>query len=38
MLSLDDIQEILRTPLIGVIPESDKVLDAVEPGPALPCT
>jgi septum site-determining protein MinD len=32
MLSLDDIQEILRTPLIGVIPESDKVLDASNQG------
>ena len=32
MLSLEDIQEILRTPLIGVIPESDKVLDASNQG------
>ena len=32
MLSLDDIQEILRTPLIGVIPESEKVLDASNQG------
>ena len=36
MLSLDDIQEILRTPLIGVIPESESVLDASNQGlPAL---
>jgi septum site-determining protein MinD len=32
MLSLDDIQEILRTPLIGVITESEKVLDASNQG------
>ena len=32
MLSLDDIQEILRIPLIGVIPESDTVLDASNQG------
>jgi len=32
MLSLDDIQEILRTPLIGVIPESESVLDASNQG------
>jgi septum site-determining protein MinD len=32
MLSLDDIQEILRTPLIGVIPESTTVLDASNQG------
>ena len=32
MLSLGDIQEILRTPLIGVIPESDTVLDASNQG------
>jgi septum site-determining protein MinD len=32
MLSLDDIQEILRTPLIGVIPESETVLDASNQG------
>ena len=32
MLSLEDIQEILRTPLIGVIPESEKVLDASNQG------
>jgi septum site-determining protein MinD len=32
MLSLEDIQEILRTPLIGVIPESETVLDASNQG------
>ncbi|HJV63793.1 MAG TPA: septum site-determining protein MinD [Albitalea sp.] len=32
MLSLDDVQEILRTPLIGVIPESETVLDASNQG------
>jgi len=32
MLSLGDIQEILRTPLIGVIPESETVLDASNQG------
>ena len=32
MLSLDDIQEILRIPLLGVIPESDAVLDASNQG------
>ncbi len=32
MLSLSDIQEILRTPLIGVIPESETVLDASNQG------
>ena len=32
MLSLDDVQEILRTPLIGVIPESTTVLDASNQG------
>jgi septum site-determining protein MinD len=32
MLSLDDIQEILRVPLIGVIPESETVLDASNQG------
>ncbi len=32
MLSLEDIQEILRIPLIGVIPESDTVLDASNQG------
>ena len=32
MLSLDDVQEILRIPLIGVIPESDSVLDASNQG------
>jgi len=32
MLSLDDIQEILRIPLIGVIPESETVLDASNQG------
>jgi septum site-determining protein MinD len=32
MLSLSDVQEILRTPLIGVIPESETVLDASNQG------
>jgi septum site-determining protein MinD len=32
MLSVDDIQEILRIPLIGVIPESQTVLDASNQG------
>ena len=32
MLSLSDIQEILRIPLIGVIPESETVLDASNQG------
>ncbi len=32
MLSLDDIQEILRIKLIGVIPESENVLDASNQG------
>ena len=32
MLSLADIQEILRIPLIGVIPESESVLDASNQG------
>jgi septum site-determining protein MinD len=32
MLSVDDIQEILRIPLIGVIPESPAVLDASNQG------
>ena len=32
MLSLDDVQEILRIPLIGVIPESTTVLDASNQG------
>jgi septum site-determining protein MinD len=32
MLSLDDIHEILRTPLIGVVPESEAVLDASNQG------
>ena len=32
MLSIDDIQEILRIPLIGVIPESQSVLDASNQG------
>lgn len=32
MLSLDDIHDILRTPLIGVIPESDAVLQASNQG------
>jgi septum site-determining protein MinD len=32
MLSLEDVQEILRIPLIGVIPESETVLDASNQG------
>lgn len=32
MLSLDDVQEILRVPLIGVIPESETVLQASNQG------
>ena len=32
MLSLDDVQEILRIPLIGVVPESESVLDASNQG------
>jgi septum site-determining protein MinD len=32
MLSLEDIQEILRIPLIGVIPESESVLTASNQG------
>ncbi|MEK8025059.1 MAG: septum site-determining protein MinD [Pseudomonadota bacterium] len=32
MLSLDDIQEILRIPLIGVVPESETVLEASNQG------
>ena len=32
MLSLDDVQEILRIPLIGVIPESEAVLQASNQG------
>ena len=32
MLSLEDINEILRTPLIGVIPESEVVLEASNQG------
>jgi septum site-determining protein MinD len=32
MLSLDDIHEILRTPLIGVIPESESVLQTSNQG------
>jgi septum site-determining protein MinD len=32
MLSLDDVQEILRIPLIGVIPESEAVLEASNQG------
>jgi septum site-determining protein MinD len=32
MLSLTDIQEILRIPLIGVVPESESVLDASNQG------
>ncbi len=39
MLSLGDIQEILRIPLIGVIPESETVLDASNQGvPAIHLT
>ena len=32
MLSVDDIQDILRIPLIGVIPESESVLTASNQG------
>jgi septum site-determining protein MinD len=32
MLSVDDVQEILRVPLIGVIPESEQVLQASNAG------
>jgi len=32
MLSLQDVQDILRIPMIGVIPESDRVLDASNQG------
>jgi len=32
MLSLDDINELLRVPLIGVIPESEAVLQASNAG------
>jgi septum site-determining protein MinD len=32
MLSLEDIQDILRIPLIGVIPESETVLQASNQG------
>ena len=32
MLSLDDIQDILRIPLLGVIPESEDVLQASNQG------
>jgi len=32
MLSIEDIQDILRIPLIGVIPESEAVLDASNQG------
>ncbi len=32
MLSLDDVQEILRIPLIGIIPESEQVLHASNQG------
>jgi len=32
MLSVDDIQEILRIPLIGVVPESETVLNASNQG------
>ena len=32
MLSIDDIQEILRIPLIGVVPESESVLNASNQG------
>ncbi len=39
MLSLDDVQEILRIPLIGVVPESTTVLDASNQGvPAIHLT
>ena len=34
MLSLTDIEDILRIKLIGVIPESEAVLQAFQPGPA----
>ena len=38
MLSLEDIQDILRIKLIGVIPESESVLQASNQGtPAIPC-
>jgi septum site-determining protein MinD len=32
MLSLKDVEEILRIPLIGVVPESESVLDASNQG------
>ena len=32
MLSLEDIHEILRTPMIGVVPESEAVLEASNQG------
>jgi septum site-determining protein MinD len=32
MLSLDDIHDILRIPLIGVVPESQQVLEASNQG------
>jgi septum site-determining protein MinD len=32
MLSIDDIHDILRIPLIGVVPESQSVLDASNQG------
>jgi septum site-determining protein MinD len=32
MLSLEDIQDILRIPLIGVVPESESVLQASNQG------
>lgn len=35
MLSLDDVKDLLRTPLIGVIPESPAILDASNKGIAV---
>ena len=32
MLSLEDVQELLRTPLLGVIPESEVILQASNQG------
>ena len=32
MLSIDDVQELLRIPLLGVIPESESVLQASNQG------
>lgn len=32
MLSLDDVKELLRTPLLGVIPESEVILQASNQG------